>query len=52
MNTIGYFEIQSSNPEKAVEFYTNVFGWKFTEEKGLPIKYWRIETEGIGGGLA
>lgn len=51
MNTIGYFEIQSSNPEKAVEFYTNVFGWKFTEEKGLPIKYWRIETEGIGGGL-
>ncbi len=51
MNTIGYFEIQANDPEKAVEFYTNVFDWKFMEESGLPIKYWRIETEGIGGGL-
>lgn len=51
MNTIGYFEIQANDPEKAVEFYTNVFDWKFMEESGLPIKYWRIETAGIGGGL-
>ncbi|MEP7037265.1 MAG: VOC family protein [Acidobacteriota bacterium] len=51
MNTIGYFEIQANDPEKSVKFYTNVFDWKFTEESGLPIKYWRIETKGIGGGL-
>lgn len=51
MNTIGYFEIQANDTEKAVEFYTNVFGWNFTEEKGLPIKYWRIETSEISGGL-
>ena len=51
MNTIGYFEIQTTNPEKTVVFYTNVFGWKFTEETGLPIKYWNIETEGVRGGL-
>ena len=51
MNTIGYFEIQANEPEKTVEFYTNVFGWKFVEETGLPIKYWRIETEGMNGGL-
>lgn len=51
MNTIGYFEIQANNAEKAVEFYAKVFGWKFTEQSGLPIKYWQIETNGIGGGL-
>lgn len=51
MNMIGYFEIQANEPEKAVGFYTSVFGWKFIEQSGLPIKYWRIETDGIGGGL-
>ena len=51
MNAIGYFEIQSNNPEKAAEFYANVFGWKFIEETDLPVKYWRIETEGMNGGL-
>ena len=51
MNTIGYFEIQANNPEKASGFYTNVFGWKFVEETGLAIKYRRIETSGMCGGL-
>ncbi len=51
MNTIGYFEIQVNEPEKSLEFYTNVFNWKFTEQSGLPIRYWQIETDGIGGGL-
>ena len=51
MNAIGYFEIQVNEPEKAVDFYATVFGWKFTEQTGLPIKCWRIETEGISGGL-
>lgn len=51
MNTIGYFEIQASEPEKAIEFYTEVFGWNFVEQNGLPIRYWRIETDGIAGGL-
>ncbi len=51
MNTVGYFEIQANEPEKLVEFYTNIFGWKFTEQEGLPIKYWQIETDGMNGGL-
>lgn len=51
MNTIGYFEIQASDPQKAVEFFTNIFGWKFYEESGLPVKYWRIETGEMRGGL-
>ena len=51
MNTIGYFEIQSSNPEREIQFYKAVFGWKFIREEFVPIEYYRIETNGINGGL-
>lgn len=51
MNQIAYFEIQANEPEKMVGFYKEVFGWEFIELKGLPIQYWRIETNGIAGGL-
>ncbi len=46
-----YFEIQADNPERAVEFYRKLFGWKFEETHGLPVKYWRIETDSGRGGL-
>jgi hypothetical protein len=51
MNTIGYFEIQADDLDKARKFYAEVFGWKFVKEEGLPIEYWRIEMAGIYGGL-
>lgn len=51
MNTIGYFEIQSSNPARDIRFYEAVFGWKFIREKFVPIEYYRIETNSINGGL-
>ena len=51
MNTIGYFEIQSSNPETDIRFYEAVFGWKFIKEEYVPIEYYRIETNNINGGL-
>lgn len=51
MNTIGYFEIQSANPQKAMAFYQAVFGWKFVKEDLVPIEYYRIETGTISGGL-
>lgn len=51
MNSIGYFEIQSSNPEREIGFYENVFGWKFVREESVPIEYYRIETPTINGGL-
>jgi predicted enzyme related to lactoylglutathione lyase len=51
MNSPSFFEIQATNPKKLVDFYSNVFGWKFTEQKGLPIEYYAIETDGIRGGL-
>lgn len=51
MNTIAYFEIQSSTPQREIKFYEAVFGWKFTEEKNVPIEYYRIEGGGINGAL-
>ena len=46
-----YFEIQADKPDRAISFYSQVFGWKFDEVKGLPVPYWRIETGGSRGGL-
>lgn len=46
-----YFEIQAENPERALGFYQEVFGWKFTKVEGLPVPYWRIDTGGMSGGL-
>ncbi|MCW3115857.1 MAG: lactoylglutathione lyase-related protein [Segetibacter sp.] len=51
MNTIGYFEIQSSDPKRDIRFYETVFGWKFIKEELVPIGYDRIETNSIHGGL-
>ena len=51
MNSVGYFEIQADDPERAVRFYESVFGWRFTREPAIPIPYWRIQTEGARGGL-
>ena len=49
MNKIAYFEIQSDEPQKAVDFYKTVFDWKFIKQEQMPIEYFRIET---GGGMA
>src|SRR5262245_61866121 len=50
-NAPSYFEIQANDLKRAVEFYTSVFDWTFTRAEGMPIEYWRIETDGPRGGL-
>ncbi|MFJ7215694.1 VOC family protein [Amycolatopsis sp. NPDC098790] len=47
-----HFEIHASEPERAVAFYSAVFGWKFERWGEAP--YWVISTgegDGIDGGL-
>jgi uncharacterized protein len=52
MNTIAYFEIQASEPEKLVAFYKAVFGWEFAKEEFQPIEYWRMtDTSGVFGAI-
>ena len=51
MNGPFYFEIQGDDPERAITFYRHVFDWTFTKAEGLPVDYWRIETDRGRGGL-
>lgn len=55
MNRVTHFDLTSSNPEKAAEFYNRVFGWKFKSWSGDGMDYWMINTgrgNGINGGLS
>ena len=50
-----HFEIPAENPERAIEFYSSIFGWTFSKWGG-PMEYWLITTgepaePGINGGL-
>jgi len=50
-NTVTLFEIQSSQPEREVAFYSAVFGWKFEKQEMAPIEYYHFDTGGVYGGL-
>jgi predicted enzyme related to lactoylglutathione lyase len=50
-----HFEIPTDNPERAIAFYSTIFGWTFQKWDG-PMPYWLITTgpneePGINGGL-
>ncbi len=51
INTVSFIEIQSSNPEREVAFYTALFGWKFTKQEQAHIEYYHFDTPTIYGGL-
>jgi predicted enzyme related to lactoylglutathione lyase len=49
-----HFEIHAENPQRAIDFYTALFSWKFEQWAGQP--YWLVmtgdkTTPGIDGGL-
>ena len=55
MSGVIHFELPVDQPDRAVKFYTEVFGWKIEKCEG-PMDYWLIATgsedePGIGGAL-
>ncbi len=51
-----HFEIHADEPERAVKFYTEIFGWTFNRWGEAEPAYWLIATgedgaPGINGGL-
>jgi uncharacterized protein len=56
MNRVVHFEISADDPERAVKFYTDVFGWEIKKWTG-PQEYWLVTTgpcdgpPGINGGI-
>lgn len=56
MSRIVHFEIPADDPQRAIEFYETVFGWRIEKWDG-PLEYWLVMTgpedePGIDGGLA
>jgi len=55
MPRVIHFEIHAEQPERAIKFYKELFGWEFKKWEG-PQPYWLITTgpdsqPGINGGL-
>lgn len=43
-HSIVHFEIPTENPERAIGFYSGLFGWEF-KDSGMPgAEYWMTET--------
>ena len=55
MPRVEYYEINADDPQRAMTFYKEVFGWRFESWKG-PFEYWLARTgeegeKGIDGGI-
>lgn len=53
MSRVIHFEIHADQPERAIRFYSSLFGWTFQKWDG-PMPYWMVMTgdgPGIDGGL-
>jgi uncharacterized protein len=55
MGRVIHFEIHAADPDRALTFYTGVFGWK-AEKAGGPVDYWLVTTgadeeAGINGAI-
>ncbi len=51
-----HFDVAAKDPQKFINFYQTVFGWKF-DKVPMPMDYWLIatgekQTPGIDGGLS
>lgn len=56
MSRVIHFDLPADDPERAMSFYQDVFGWTFEKWDG-PMDYWLISTgpedePGIDGGLS
>jgi predicted enzyme related to lactoylglutathione lyase len=50
-NLVVHFEIHASDPQRLIDFYSNLLGWTFTRFGETP--YWTIDTgEGAIGNVA
>lgn len=57
MPRVVHFEIMADDPDRAVEFFKNVFGWEINKWENESVDYWLIKTGeegelGIDGAIA
>jgi predicted enzyme related to lactoylglutathione lyase len=51
-----HFEIPADEPDRAIKFYTDVFGWKINRMPGSQMQYWLVDAgdakePGINGAI-
>ena len=51
LNSILYFEIQSSQPKRDAIFYAEIFGWEYEKDNNIPIEYYRLQTPLMHGAI-
>ena len=56
MHRVVHFDIMAGDPQRAIDFYADVFGWTFEQWNGNEMEYWLVMTgdeddPGIDGGL-
>ena len=50
-NLVVHFEIHASEPQRLIDFYSELLGWQFSQFGDVP--YWTIDTgEGAIGNVA
>ena len=52
INPVTWFEIHTPDPERAKDFYRDVFGWTFTDDESGYVLVGQGEQAAIGGGIA
>lgn len=50
-NRVVHFEIQADDPERAVGFYTDIFGWEMIKWGGMAWQGYYLDTEGNTFGI-
>ena len=50
MPRVIHFEFSADDPERAVRFYRDVFGWE-SSQWGGPMDYWLVKTGSDGPGI-
>ena len=56
-NRVAHFEIHADDLERAIKFYTDIFGWEIKKWESPGMEYWMImtgkqdEPGGINGGM-
>ena len=54
MPTIVHFDLPADDTQRAIAFYSELFGWTFQKAEGVPMEYYLIATKNLDGssGLA
>jgi uncharacterized protein len=44
MGSVVHFEINADDPERAIKFYQDVFGWDIQKYDDVQMEYWLVST--------